>query len=878
MKTIVYIRILLFFYISFVTPYINAKAINSNTEHNDSNSFNHQTFNIEANSVNGSIVGTISINNEAFKAPAFKIKGDSGRSIFEINNKSGVIRLIDNNKLSQVPEPTLNIIVEVIENGIPDQTEKHTIEIRKITREERIKSIISESIYLESNVPSSFTKSYVFRFYGPSIDQDLTNFYSFFSKRRNYAKYLNPIIPRFDLVKKECINKQKSGCGTLSNVIHYYGLLAKSYPESFTSNVLDILKNIYDEDVIPGLISTPIEVKERIYIGYDEKIKTYYKNKSKLFELCKHYRFDGKDNCVTKANENYLSISAQGLKIKMELPEHNHSRIISQYVNEIKDTSGYKEERINFYYNTAIESNLLENPNKKLRTIQNTSVNELKKYIGLCQQQTDANKINEHLSNNSKLVKHVNNYKTKVLNEGLSIAPSDNPTFQYPVIILFDKFPHLDPKQLFNIDETIFFHPDLSYDLSQNIIKEHANFCLNDRQEKDGHGVFNLGLISARNNGIGVTGLLPEYDLSNMLINNVEYINDLVESIIFAENSYDSKKETVVANISLGTSNFDTRFLRSLRKSVRSGKGKVLYVIAAGPKHTNNAQEIQKIDCAYAPACLGSEPNVITVAALDIITSDSYPKFWEHSNYGSEIVSVASPGVDIVSTDIKISADGKVAKYKYSIGQGTSISTVFVSILAAKIISENPGITPEKIKRIILANVKELEIKDGSSGDFRRHLYSGTIRAGDDSISKVAAGRISEVIRPYNSMNEYIFFKDKNELKIGALTFGKTVNELIFFKSPAGGLSNEVKCSKNKIYRITRRDKNRFSVFCETDNSEAKFYDKVYLKPELNLPNSSSGMSCLYDKNIPCFWFKPANGDNAYEVDLEDIQHIYFGI
>jgi hypothetical protein len=85
-------------------------------------------------------------------------------------------------------------------------------------------------------------------------------------------------------------------------------------------------------------------------------------------------------------------------------------------------------------------------------------------------------------------------------------------------------------------------------------------------------------------------------------------------------------------------------------------------------------------------------PGVIAVGAVD---RDHRP--WKDSNR-HEYVSVAAPGVEIVSAD---------AGNAYVIGSGTSTSAAFVAGVAALIRADYPKLTPKEVKQAIEAGVSQ---------------------------------------------------------------------------------------------------------------------------------------------------------------------------
>ena len=105
------------------------------------------------------------------------------------------------------------------------------------------------------------------------------------------------------------------------------------------------------------------------------------------------------------------------------------------------------------------------------------------------------------------------------------------------------------------------------------------------------------------------------------------------------------------------------------------------FVIAAGNDGTNND------DMPTYPANI-KRLNTLTVAA-----SFGYAKLASFSNYGSEMVDVAAPGVGIRSS---------IPGNEYLVVSGTSQASPFVANVAGRILDTNPNLTFAQLKRILM--------------------------------------------------------------------------------------------------------------------------------------------------------------------------------
>ena len=90
---------------------------------------------------------------------------------------------------------------------------------------------------------------------------------------------------------------------------------------------------------------------------------------------------------------------------------------------------------------------------------------------------------------------------------------------------------------------------------------------------------------------------------------------------------------------------------------------------------------------------------MVSVAALD--RTDNLASF---SNYGAKTVHVAAPGKEIFSTWLNDD---------YREASGTSMATPYVSGVAALIVANEPYISMEKLRAMLLCTVDKLDILDG---------------------------------------------------------------------------------------------------------------------------------------------------------------------
>lgn len=201
------------------------------------------------------------------------------------------------------------------------------------------------------------------------------------------------------------------------------------------------------------------------------------------------------------------------------------------------------------------------------------------------------------------------------------------------------------------------------------------------------HGTHVAGLLTAR--------LAP--DLAPLVDDSIELMvikvaNDqgrVLPGTIYDAVSYARSMGARVVNMSL-----ETGSSQAVEDSIQFDEARTLFVAAAG--NGINGTGVVLDDESYRfsplPAVLARDlPNVISVAACD-----SNLDLASHSNRGPDTVDLAAPGLCIESTV----GDGKTAVFS-----GTSQAAPLVSLTAALLLSQNASLSPQEVKRRILAAV-----------------------------------------------------------------------------------------------------------------------------------------------------------------------------
>jgi len=237
-------------------------------------------------------------------------------------------------------------------------------------------------------------------------------------------------------------------------------------------------------------------------------------------------------------------------------------------------------------------------------------------------------------------------------------------------------------------------HPDLDVAGGVNLVGDKSNKKWDD---DNGHGTHVAGIIGACNNSVGVVGVAYDCELYAVKVlgsSGGGQISDVIEGIEWAvANDMD------IISMSIGTTAYSQAFEEACDFAYSSD---VLLVAAAG---NSGDGDLTTNDIEY-PAKFDS---VIAVSAID---SNDIAPMW--SADGAE-VELAAPGVSIYSTFLN---DG------YATESGTSMSTPFVSGVAALVKSENLSLSSQEIRTLLCSGVIDL----GDSG--RDSVYGfGLVRA-----------------------------------------------------------------------------------------------------------------------------------------------------
>ena len=205
-----------------------------------------------------------------------------------------------------------------------------------------------------------------------------------------------------------------------------------------------------------------------------------------------------------------------------------------------------------------------------------------------------------------------------------------------------------------------------------------------DPMDENGHGPHCAGIIGAEGeNNLGIAGVNWKVQIMPLKFMNAGGFGTTKDAIEAINYVIERKKAGVNVRI-ISASWGSTQRSRALEQAIRKAyENDILFVAAAGNSSVNNDRS------PHFPSSY-DVPNVISVAALD--RHDQLARF---SNYGAKSVAIAAPGVDILSTWLG---------NQYEEKSGTSMATPVIAGVAALIVSENPRMSVDDLRKRIMAS------------------------------------------------------------------------------------------------------------------------------------------------------------------------------
>src|SRR5258705_565282 len=211
------------------------------------------------------------------------------------------------------------------------------------------------------------------------------------------------------------------------------------------------------------------------------------------------------------------------------------------------------------------------------------------------------------------------------------------------------------------------------------------------------HASHVAGIVGAKgNNSIGVVGVNWTVGLMSLKFLDAAGTGSTADAIracayakqmrdLFLSSGGAQGANVRVLNNSYGGGGFDQSFLDAISGANTSG---ILFVAAAGNIDVGTEEPNNEIVPHY-PSSFDA-PNVVAVASTN--SSDNLSSF---SHFGVNSVDLGAPGSSILST---------TPANTYSTFSGTSMATPHVSGAAALLWAQNPNLTVQQVKNLLLLN------------------------------------------------------------------------------------------------------------------------------------------------------------------------------
>jgi subtilisin family serine protease/subtilisin-like proprotein convertase family protein len=276
----------------------------------------------------------------------------------------------------------------------------------------------------------------------------------------------------------------------------------------------------------------------------------------------------------------------------------------------------------------------------------------------------------------------------------------------------------------------------------------------NDPMDDFGHGTHVAGIIGATgNNGVGVTGINWNVQLMPIKFMNATgagTISDFIEGL-----NYAVAHGARISNNSWTGATFSTSLLDAIQAAQAKGH---IFVAAAGNYGGNNDNSPEY------PAGFKLD-NVVSVTATD--RNDKLASF---SNYGANSVTLAAPGVDILSTTL---GGG------YGFNSGTSMATPQVTGVMALVWSAHPSWTYSQVIRQVTSTVDKVPALAGKTITGGRLNAGAALGGGQEATPASTPPRITAAVPGGPSANTLSKVRVTFDRAMALSTFQKAAVHLV---------------------------------------------------------------------------------------------------
>ena len=279
-----------------------------------------------------------------------------------------------------------------------------------------------------------------------------------------------------------------------------------------------------------------------------------------------------------------------------------------------------------------------------------------------------------------------------------------------------------------------------------------TNPCASDATDHFGHGTHVAGLIAGNSMHYGdryrgaYVGIAPEANLISVKTSDDDGNTTVLDVIYGIQFAVDHRQQfgIRVINLSLSSTVAESYKTDPLDAAAESAWFHGIVVVAAGGNDGNKPNAV-----SYAP---GNDPFVITAGATDdrgtFRTSDDVLASWSSRGVTQDGIAkpeVLAPGTRLVSamapySDFYDMCKDCIVDGRYFRVSGTSMSAAVVSGVAALMLEEHPGWSPNQVKGAMISTLRDVPGAGGTVDAAAALDGSGEANAGLEPSSLLVPG------------------------------------------------------------------------------------------------------------------------------------------